>query len=73
MEDIIYGYQFNKEILKGYYKVEFFDDDGRCKNHWLSNNQIQYFKNRNDCVKYIKQVKEWNVFKFTQVLITKIN
>ena len=49
MEEILKGYHFDKD-LKGYYKVEFYDDDGRCLNHWLSEHQIAYFKNRDDAV-----------------------
>jgi len=71
MENIIYGYKF-KDELKGYYEVLFYDDEGNIKNHWLSGNQIQYFLNRDDAVEYIEQVRNWNVFRFTQTLIRKI-
>lgn len=70
-DSIVYGYKVPSDMV-GYYKVEFFDDDGRCLNHWLSGNQIQYFKNREDAVKYIDEVRSWNVFRFTQTLISKI-
>ena len=71
MEKIIYGYHSKNEV-KGYYTVEFYDADGNNKNHWLSGNQIQYFLNREDAVKYIESVKGWNVFRFEQTLIIKI-
>lgn len=71
MEEILYGRRFGKEII-GYWKVEFFDDEGRNLTHWLSYNQIRYFKNREDIAKYIKEVKSWNIFNFSQTLITKI-
>ena len=70
-DDIVYGYKVPSDMV-GYYKVEFFDDDGRCKNHWLSGNQVQYFKNREDAVKYIDEVRSWNAISFTQTLIRKI-
>ena len=71
MEEILKGYHFDKD-LKGYYKVEFYDDDGRCLNHWLSEHQIAYFKNSDDAVEYIEKVRDWNVFRFTQTLIKLI-
>lgn len=70
-EKIIYGYHSQNQ-LKGYYKVEFFDDEGRDKTHWLSGDQIQYFLNRDDAVKYIDEVRSWHAIGFTQTLITKI-
>ena len=71
MEKVLYGLRFGNEI-KGYYKVEFYDDDGNCLNHWLSFNQVQYFLDRKDAVKYIKEVKSWHAITFTQTLIVKI-
>ena len=71
-ERIIYGYQSNRELIKGYYTVDFYDDDGVCKSHWLSGSQVQYFRDRKDAVKYIKEVKKWNAIRFTQTLIRKV-
>ena len=70
MEEILFGYQ-REENLKGYYGVEFYDDDGRCKNHWLADCQTKYFKNREDAVAYIEEVRSWNAISFTQTLIRK--
>ena len=71
MEKVLYGYHSTNEII-GYYAVEFYDDDGRCKNHWLADCQIKYFLSREDAVNYIEEVRNWNAISFTQTLIKKI-
>lgn len=72
-EKVVYGYQFNKTNVFGYYEVLFYDDDGKNKNHWLSGNQVQYFLDRNDALKYVDEVRQWNAIKFSQYLIRKIS
>lgn len=61
------------DAIQDYYYVEFYDDNGRCKNHWLSYEQTYYFKNREDAIKFIKEVESWNAISFTQTLIRKVN
>lgn len=70
MEKVLCGYR-RRENLRGYYGVEFYDDDGRCKNHWLADCQIKYFLSREDAVKYIEEVRSWNAISFTQTLIRR--
>ena len=67
---VLKGYHTREEI-KGYYGVEFYDEDGRNKNHWLSDCQIKYFLNRKDAIAYIKEVRSWNAIHFTQTLIKR--
>lgn len=72
---LVSGYWLNsedKELVKGWWTVKFFDDEGKELNHWLSGHQIQFFKNREDTAEYIKEVKSWNAIGFTQTLIVKV-
>ena len=58
--------------IEGYYTVEFYDDDGNCKNHWLSESQTYYFYYREEAEKHIETIKSWNAISFTQTLIKKV-
>lgn len=60
------------EAILDYYFVEFYDDNGNCKNHWLNRNQTYYFKNREEAIKHIETVRSWNAISFTQTLIKKV-